>query len=202
MGARLLRRSLLQPLRDRAALEERLDAVAELHAHTAMRQHLARALDGLGDLERLIARIVHGSAVPREVFGLEGALARVPIIATMLRETSVSALARLRDDLDACPRARELIVRALAEPGVGTGRLIRAGYNAELDTLAQFAAEARQWIAMLEADERERTGIKSLKVGYNKVFGYYIEVTTSNLSRVPKTISDGRRSHGRALCDP
>ncbi|HEY7849021.1 MAG TPA: DNA mismatch repair protein MutS, partial [Ktedonobacterales bacterium] len=199
MGARLLRRSLLQPLRDRAALEERLDAVAELHAHTAMRQHLASALDGLGDLERLIARIVHGSAVPREVFGLEGALARVPIIATALRDTSVVALARLRDDLDACPRARELILRALAEPGVGTGRLIRAGYNAELDTLAQSAAEARQWIAMLEADERERTGIRSLKVGYNKVFGYYIEVTTPNLSRVPEnyqrrqTISTGER---------
>ena len=199
MGARLLRRSLLQPLRDRAALEERLDAVAELHAHTAMRQRLASALDGLGDLERLIARIVHGSAVPREVFGLESALARVPIIATALRETSVAALARLRDDLDACPRARELIVRALAEPGVGTGRLIRAGYNAELDTLAQSAAEARQWIATLEADERERTGIKSLKVGFNKVFGYYIEVTTPNLSRVPpdyqrrQTISTGER---------
>jgi DNA mismatch repair protein MutS len=199
MGARLLRRSLLQPLRDRAALEERLDAVAELHTHTAMRQHLARALDGLGDLERLIARIVHGSAVPREVFGLESALARVPIIATTLRETSVAALARLRDDLDACPRARELIVRALAEPGVGTGRLIRAGYNAELDTLAQSAAEARQWIATLEADERERTGIKSLKVGFNKVFGYYIEVTAPNLSRVPpdyqrrQTISTGER---------
>ncbi|HEU4783871.1 MAG TPA: DNA mismatch repair protein MutS, partial [Ktedonobacterales bacterium] len=85
------------------------------------------------------------------------------------------------------------------EPGVGTGRLLRAGYNDELDTLAQSAAEARQWIAMLEADERERTGIKSLKVGFNKVFGYYIEVTTPNLSHVPddyqrrQTISTGER---------
>ncbi len=199
MGARLLRRSLLQPLRNRAALEERLDAVAELHATTAMRQQLASALDGLGDLERLIARIIHGSAAPREVFGLESALARVPMVAAALRDTKVSALVRLREDLDACPRARELIVRALAEPGAGTGRLIRAGYNAELDTLAQSAAEARQWIAMLEADERERTGIKSLKVGFNKVFGYYIEVTTPNLSRVPEdyqrrqTISTGER---------
>jgi DNA mismatch repair protein MutS len=199
MGARLLRRLLLQPLRDRAALEERLDAVAELHVTTAMRQQLANALDGLGDLERLIARIVHGSAAPREVFGLESALARVPIVAAALRDTTVSALVRLRDDLDACPRARELIVRALAEPGAGTGRLIRAGYNAELDMLAHSAAEARQWIAMLEADERERTGIKSLKVGFNKVFGYYIEVTTPNLSRVPEdyqrrqTISTGER---------
>jgi DNA mismatch repair protein MutS len=199
MGARLLRRSLLQPLRDRAALEQRLDAVAELHATTALRQQLASALDGLGDLERLIARIVHGSAVPREAFGLESALARVPIVAAALRDTKTPALVRLRDDLDACPRARELIVRALAEPGAGTGRLIRAGYNVELDALAQSAAEARQWIAMLEADERERTGIKSLKVGFNKVFGYYIEVTTPNLSRVPEdfqrrqTISTGER---------
>ena len=199
MGARLLRRTLLQPLRDRAALEERLDAVSELHQSLAMRQHLARALDGLGDLERLIARVVHGSAVPREVFGLESALARVPIIASLLRDTTASALVRLRDDLDACPRARELIARALAEPGAGAGRLIRAGYNAELDTLAQSATEARQWIATLESDERERTGIKSLKVGYNKVFGYYIEVTTPNLSRVPadyqrrQTIANGER---------
>ncbi|HKW20491.1 MAG TPA: hypothetical protein VJO13_03885, partial [Ktedonobacterales bacterium] len=184
MGARLLRRSLLQPLRDRDALEERLDAVAELHATTAMRQQLASTLDGLGDLERLIARIVHGSAVPREVFGLESALARVPMVAAALSNTRADALTRLREDLDACPRARELIVRALAEPGAGSGRLIRAGYNDELDTLAQSATEARQWIAMLEADERERTGIKSLKVGFNKVFGYYIEVTTPNLSRV------------------
>ncbi len=199
MGARLLRRSLLQPLRNRAALEERLDAVAELHATTAMRQQFARALDGLGDLERLIARIVHGSAVPREVFGLENALARVPNVAAALREARAAALARLHGDLDGCPRARELIVRALAEPGAGTGRLIRAGYNAELDTLVQSITEARQWIAMLENDERERTGIKSLKVGFNKVFGYYIEVTTPNLSRVPEnyqrrqTISTGER---------
>ncbi|HEU5347311.1 MAG TPA: DNA mismatch repair protein MutS, partial [Ktedonobacterales bacterium] len=199
MGARLLRRTLLQPLRDRIALEERLDAVAELYEDTAMRQHLASALDGLGDLERLIARIVHGSAVPREVFGLESALARVPIVAAALRDATASALIQLRADLDACPRARELIARSLAEPGIGTGRLIRAGYNAELDTLARTATEARQWIAMLEAEERERTGIKSLKVGFNKVFGYYIEVTTPNLSRVPpeyqrrQTISTGER---------
>jgi DNA mismatch repair protein MutS len=199
MGARLLRRTLLQPLRDREVLEARLDAVAELHGDTAMRQRLGGALDGLGDLERLIARIVHGSAVPREVFGLESALARVPAAVMALRDATATALVGLCDDLDACPRARELITRALAEPGAGTGRLICSGYSAELDTLAQSAADARQWIAQLEADERERTGIKSLKVGYNKVFGYYIEVTTPNLSRVPaeyqrrQTISTGER---------
>jgi DNA mismatch repair protein MutS len=199
MGARLLRRSLLQPLRDRTALEERLDAVAAVHGTTVLRQQLASALDGLGDLERLIARIVHGSAVPREVFGLESALARVPVVAGALRGTTATALVRLRDELDGFPRARELIVRALAEPGAGTGRLIRTGYNAELDTLAQSAAEARQWIALLEATERERTGIKSLRVGFNKIFGYYLEVTTPNLSRVPEdyqrrqTISTGER---------
>jgi DNA mismatch repair protein MutS len=199
MGARLLRRMLLQPLRDRALLEARLDAVAELQAQTAARQQLGSVLEGLGDLERLTARIVHGSAVPREVLGLESTLARVPLVATALRTSSAAALVALRDDLDACPQARELIARALAEPGMGTGRLIRAGFNVELDSLAQSAAEARQWIAQLEADERERTSIKSLKVGFNKVFGYYIEVTTPNLSRVPaqyqrrQTISTGER---------
>ncbi len=181
------------------AHRQRLDAVAELYAQTAMRQQLASVLDGLGDLERLIARIVHGSAVPREVLGLEGALARVPLVATALRKTKPAALVALRDDLDACPQARELIAQALAEPGMGTGRLIRAGYDRELDMLANSAAEARQWIAQLETDERERTGIRSLKVGFNKVFGYYIEVTTPNLSRVPaeyqrrQTISTGER---------
>jgi DNA mismatch repair protein MutS len=199
MGARLLRRVLLQPLHDRALLEERLDAVAELHTHTAARQHLAHELDGLGDTERLIARIVHGSAVPREVLGLESTLARVPAFVAALEDVSAAALVRLRDDLDACPSARSLIARALAEPANGTGRLIRSGYNAELDALARTATEARQWIATLEVDERERTGIKSLKVGFNKVFGYYIEVTTPNLSRVPpdyarkQTISTGER---------
>ena len=199
MGARLLRRTLLQPLRDRTALDERLDAVEDLRQTTALRQHLASALDGLGDLERLIARVVHGSAVPREVFGLESALARVPLVTATLRDATASALIRLRGDLDACPRARELIARALAEPTVGAGRLIRAGYSAELDALAQSATEARQWIARLESDERARTGIKSLKVGFNKVFGYYIEVTTPNLGRVPadyqrkQTIANGER---------
>jgi DNA mismatch repair protein MutS len=199
MGARLLRRVLSQPLRDRAVLEDRLDAVGDFHQNTALRQHLANALDGLGDLERLIARIVHGSAVPREVFGLESALARVPVISALLGDATAAPLVLLRAEMDACPRARELIARALAEPGAGTGRLIRAGYDADLDTLAQSAAEARQWIATLEGSERERTGIRSLKVGYNKVFGYYIEVTTPNLRRVPsdyqrrQTISTGER---------
>ncbi len=184
-GGRLLRRTLLQPLRDRAALDERLDAVAELCTRAELRQRLVATLAGLADLERLTARIVHGTATPRELHGLGGALARVPQTAAVLRDCHAPALERLRGMLDACADVRERIERVVAEPHAGTGRLLRAGHSAELDALVASIDTSRRWIATLEGLERERTGIKSLRVGFNKVFGYYIEVSRPNLARVP-----------------
>ena len=201
MGARLLRRWLLQPLRERAALEERLDAVAELHARQSTRERLAAALDGLSDVERLIGRVVHGTATPRELHALRLSLARVPALAATLRNVSASALRAIRDTLDPCEDVRDVIASAVNDPtGLESGSgTIRAGYDAELDALVASIREARAWIAGLETTERERTGIRSLKVGYNKVFGYYIEVSRPNLERVPpdyirkQTVAGGER---------
>jgi DNA mismatch repair protein MutS len=199
MGARLLRRTLLHPLRDRAALETRLDAVAELVSRISLRQRLAPLLAGLGDLERLAARIAQGAAVPRELLALASGLGRAPAVVEALVECAATALGETRAELDPCAEARDLILRAVADPGEATGRRLRAGYSADLDALVDSASETRQWIAALEGLERERTGIRSLKVGYNKVFGYYIEVTRPNLARVPddyqrrQTIATGER---------
>ncbi len=199
MGARLLRRTLLQPLHNRPILEERLDAIAELVEHPSLRQHLAAALDGLGDMERLIARIVHGAAVPREIHGLAAGLTRVPSVSAILSRCESSGWRRLTLALDPCPEARQLIETAIADPRAATGRLLRSGYSQDLDGLTATINDARQWIAALEIAERERTGIKSLKVGFTSVFGYYIEVSRPNLSRVPaeyqrrQTLSTGER---------
>jgi DNA mismatch repair protein MutS len=205
MGARLLRRQLLQPLRDREALEARLDAVAELHSRHALREHVAAALDGMGDIERLTARVVHGTALPRELLALATSLARVRELVAALRDAHTPTLIDLRDALDPCDDVRELILRAVEDPDTAPGRTLRAGYDAELDAQIDAIADARAWIARLEAGERERTGIKSLKVGYNSVFGYYIEVSRPNLTRVPpdyqrrQSIAGGERFVTAAL---
>lgn len=199
MGARLLRRTLLQPLRDRAALEARLDVIAELVERVSLRQRLGGLLDGLGDLERLAARVTQGAAVPRELFALASGLGRAPGVIEALADCEAVALRETHAALDPCDDLCELIVRAVADPGEATGRRLRAGYSAELDALVESASETRRWIAALEGVERERTGIRSLKVGYNKIFGYYIEVTRPNLARVPddyqrrQTIATGER---------
>jgi DNA mismatch repair protein MutS len=198
-GARLLRRTLTQPLKDRVLLEERLDAIAELRGDAALREQLGALLDGAPDLERLTARIVQGAAYPREVLTLAAGLARTPALRSALKRCSSSGLQQLAIALDSCDEARELIERAIEDPLNGTGRLLRRGYSTELDALASSASEAKQWIAALEQSERARTGIRSLRVGYNKVFGYYIEVSKPNLSRVPdnyqrrQTLANGER---------
>lgn len=199
MGTRLLRRQILQPLKDRLALEERLDAVAEIHDHPSLREHIAAILDGLGDLERLTARTVHGTAVPRELHALAHGLERVPHLAALLREVQASALKRLCASLDPCLEVRSLVERGVADPALAEGRTIRAGFHEELDALVHSIQQARAWIAALETTERERTGIRSLKVGFNKVFGYYLEVSRPNLPRVPsdyqrkQTLANGER---------
>ncbi|HEX6797266.1 MAG TPA: DNA mismatch repair protein MutS [Ktedonobacterales bacterium] len=198
-GARLLRRQLLQPLKDREALEARLDAVSELHDRAPLRERVAAALDGLGDLERLTARVVHGTALPRELRALAAALVRAAELRTALRDATAPALGALRDQIDPCDDVRELILRAVEDPDAGSGRMLCQGYDAGLDEQHAAIAGTRAWIAGLEAVERERTGIKSLKVGYNQVFGYYLEVTKSWLARVPddyqrrQTIAGGER---------
>jgi DNA mismatch repair protein MutS len=186
MGARLLRRTLLHPLRDRNALERRLDGVAALYGDAALRQRLAAALDGLADLERLSARIVQGRAQSPELHALAASLARVPTVREALRWAEAGALAEVTAQLEPCPEVVRLVESAVALPEASEGRILRRGYSEELDAVVDSIAASRHWIASLERVERERTGIKSLRVSYNQVFGYGIEVTRPNLSRVPE----------------
>jgi DNA mismatch repair protein MutS len=199
MGSRLLRRTLLSPLRDRSILEERLDAIEEIYGDIALRQRLLTGLDGLGDLERLAARIVQGTAVTRELQALAAGLKQSNDLVRMLRAVEAPALQRSRDAIDPCRDVCDLIEEAIGDPGQHAGQTIQPGYSDELDIIVNSIAEAREWIAGLEATERERTGIKSLKVGFNKVFGYYLEVSNAHLSRVPveyrrrQTLVNGER---------
>ena len=184
MGGRLLRRWLGQPLRELAPLLERQEAVAWLHAHAIPRARAIEMLRSVGDIERLAVRVRAGAASPRDVAALRRGLETAPT----LRQALEGAPALLVGRLDACPDAVELIARAIVEDppaALSDGGVIRQGFSPELDQVRSASSNARDYIASLEKTERERTGIKSLKVGYNRVFGYYIEVTTPHLALVP-----------------
>jgi len=187
MGARLLRRWLLAPLVDRAQIEARLDAVEEL-VSSPDRDPVQRRLSEVADLERLVGRCGHGSATPRDLVALARTLRAVADLRELVGGFRSALLQHLTDRMDPHHGLREELERALvADPPASPreGGFIREGYDPELDELRRGASEARRWIRDLEARERERTGIKSLRVGFNKVFGYYIEVTRPHRDRVP-----------------
>lgn len=181
MGSRLLRRRLSQPLLEVAAIEARLDAVAALVADGSRRRRLAAAVDRLTDVERLTGRICQGTATARDCRSLAATLRRVPALRELIEP--LPALAPVLADLDPAAEVAGLVERAVAEDG---DRLVRPGFDRELDTLLGSVESAQRTLLELERRERERTGIRSLKVGYTKVFGYYIEVTRANLKLVPK----------------
>jgi len=186
MGGRLLRKWLGQPLLDTTQLEQRLDAVAWFQA-SAARQAKAMALLGqIADLERLVNRIGSGIATPRELVALRRSLEVISPLRRVFEE-GPPALNWLLAKLKPCQDIVALISQAIAEeppPTLGDG-VIKEGFSAELDEIRSASRDAKKYLANLERQERERTGIKSLKVGYNKVFGYYIEVSKPNLSQVP-----------------
>ena len=188
MGARRLRAWILRPQVDRAEIEMRLDAVAELVVQTVLREEIRRDLSGVQDIERLAARITLGVASPRDLVGLRDTLARLPLVQAKLERAASARLAALREQIDDLADVRERLERAIADdppnlasdPGV-----IRAGYDAELDELRELSRHSKQIIAAMEERERRRTGIASLKIRYNQVFGYYIEISKPNLHLVP-----------------
>ncbi|HLJ80189.1 MAG TPA: DNA mismatch repair protein MutS, partial [Ktedonobacterales bacterium] len=201
MGGRLLRRWLGEPLLDLARLTERQDGIAAALDDSVLRARLAPALAKVGDLERLTNRVLQRLATPRDLVALAGGLRAVERMLDGLPAVP-DGLAHVFAGVAALPELAELIERALVdEPPLtlADGGVIRAGYSAELDEIVYRSRNARQWVADLEAKERERTGITNLKVGYNKVFGYYLEVTNSQLMRVPEdyirkqTLTTGER---------
>jgi DNA mismatch repair protein MutS len=186
MGARLLREWIAQPLLDLVRLNNRLDAVESLFSDELLRMELRERLKAISDLERLTNRIVIGKATPRDLLALRTTLETVPRLRELLG--SLPPFASLIDRLDPCPDVSTHIARAISdEPPNTLDRMgvIRPGYAAELDDTMRATQEARDWIAELEPRERRRTGIASLKVGYNKVFGYYIEISRANADKVP-----------------
>jgi DNA mismatch repair protein MutS len=189
MGRRLLRRRLLRPLIVPAEIRERLDAVEELFVERGVRREIRDALAGIGDLERLAARVALARAAPRELLALARSLAPLPGLARAAAPLRSGRLRALAEGLDALEDVRERIEGAI-DPGapaaLAAGGVVRAGYDPALDELRALRDGAVDWIARLQADERRSTGIDSLKVGFNKVFGYYIEVTRPNLPRVPE----------------
>lgn len=188
MGRRLLRQWISRPLLDRARIERRLDQVQALVSAGLLRAQVREALHGLGDLERLTNRAAAGVATPRDLAALRALLQRLPLVRAPLQAELAPALAPLLEQLDPCEQARDLLEHALADDPPGTlaqPGVIRPGFSEALDGVVSDSAAARDWIARLEAVERQRTGIKSLKVGYNKVFGYYLEVTRANAAAVP-----------------
>jgi len=189
MGARLLKRRILTPLRRRGEIEERLEAVAELHADRRLRRALAENLGNIYDIERLAARIYTGRANARDLLALRQSLSRLPAAKELLAECSSSLLCRTADTIDPLPEVEGLIGAAIKTDPPTTiteGGIIRDGYSPELDELRVTAREGRSWIAKFEAEEGARSGIPSLKVGFNKVFGYYIEVTNTHRDKVPE----------------
>jgi len=186
MGGRLLRRRLLRPSVDVAEIEQRLDAVAELHQATIGRSEIRKSLEPVLDLERLLAKATLGTANPRDMLALGRSLAAVP---SLKRLTGNLSSARLKGlDLDEVVGARDRILNGLAdEPpvNIADGGAIRDGVDAELDDLRDISRNSKQYIAQIEQRERERTGIGSLKVRFNNVFGYYIEISKANLHNAP-----------------
>jgi DNA mismatch repair protein MutS len=189
MGGRLLKRWIHLPLRDVAPITERLEAVAELHGGTDLRARLGGILAGIGDMERLIAKICTNRANPRDIAALKTMLEAVGHTKAALRGAASPSLARLRDTLRVLDPVILAIGSTLADApplSLADGGVIRKGWNAELDELRDITVHGKGWIAALQKTEREATGISSLKIGFNNVFGYYIEITHTHKEKVPE----------------
>lgn len=188
MGARLLRSYVEQPLIERAAIEKRQDAIAEINKHVITREELREYLNPIYDLERLITRVTYKTANPRDLIAFRNSLGMLPAIRTLLEEFDCELLNELKSETDTLEDLHALIDSSIVEEpplSVRDGGLIKDGYNEEADQYRHAKAEGKTWLAELEAKEREKTGIRNLKIKYNKIFGYYLEVTNSYKNLVP-----------------
>ena len=201
MGGRLLRSWLERPLLDLAAIDRRLSAVEALVGDTVGREELILSLSGISDMERLIGRVVYGSAGGRDMASLRASLENLPQVKAKLAPFAAGRLGELAASLDELQDVYQLLCQAIVDDppfSVREGGFIRDGYDGEVDRLRGILSGGKGVIAEVEAREREKTGIKSLKVGYNKVFGYYIEVSRSYYDQVP---ADYIRKQTLANCE-
>ena len=202
MGGRLLRRWLNDPLLDLYEITDRLNAVKELKDNMMLRGELLETLKKVYDIERLAGKMTYGNANARDMITLKNSLQRLPELKTILQQCQSSKLVELYNDLDELKDIAQLIEKSIIEDPPMTikdGGIIKLGYNDEIDQLKLATSEGKNWIVKLEANEKEKTGIKNLKIGYNKVFGYYIEVSKSFIPQVPEryirkqTLTNGER---------
>ena len=203
MGGRLIRRWLNNPLINTKKINQRLDAVGELKDNIILRGDIIDSLKKVYDIERLAGKISYGSANGRDLISLKTSAKQLPEVKKVLAGCKSELLVDLYNNLDILDDIYELIDKTIVdEPPISVkeGGLIKLGFNEEVDRLKTATTDGKKWIVQLEAEEREKTGIKGLKVGFNKVFGYYIEVTKSNVSLVPtdryirkQTLTNGER---------
>ena len=202
MGGRLLRRWLNNPLIEANKINKRLDAVSELKSNIILKGDIVEALKKVYDIERLAGKISYGSANGRDLISLKSSAKQLPEVKRILSQSQSKLLTELYSELDTLDDIYELIEKTIVDDppiSVKEGGLIKLGYDEEIDRLKTATTDGKNWIIELEAKEREKTGIKGLKVGFNKVFGYYIEVTKSNISLVPdryirkQTLTNGER---------
>lgn len=188
MGGRLMRQRLLRPSLQRPEIEARLDAVGELLRQTILRAEVRRELGAILDLERLLAKVTLGTAGPREMLALGRSLEKIPALKKCFQEPCAASLNGIYDRLDDMAEVRDQILQAISDSppvDLGDGGTIRNGYSTELDELRDLSRNGQQYIARIETRERDRTGIQSLKVRFNNVFGYYIEISRPNLHLAP-----------------
>ena len=202
MGGRMLRRWLNDPLVDVWEINNRLEAVKELKDNIILRGDTIEALKKVYDMERLAGRIAYGNATGRDMISLKNSTKQLPLVKKVLENTNAKLLRHLYENLDELTDIHDLIEEAIVdEPpmSIKEGNLIKIGYNEEIDQLKKASTQGKTWLIELEAKEREQTGIKGLKIGFNRVFGYYLEVTKSNMDLVPdryirkQTLTNGER---------
>ncbi len=189
MGGRHLRRWLNDPLIDILEINRRLDAVKELKENIMLRGEILDNLKKVYDIERLAGKMAYGNANARDMITLKNSLTKVPEVKSVLKNSSSFMLKDIYENLDELQDIHELIEKAIVDDPpmtVKDGGIIKIGYDEEVDKLKKATTEGKNWIIQLESDEKQKTGIKNLKVGFNKVFGYFIEVTKSNLDQVPE----------------
>ena len=189
MGARMLRSFVEQPLIDADAINERLDAVTELNMQAMLREEIREYLNPVYDLERLVSRISYRSANPRDLLAFKMSLEMIPHIKNLLANFTSPLLVRINEQMDGLEDLYTLLEASITEDpplAVKEGGIIREGYNEQVDTYRNSKTQGKSWLAQLEAEEKEKTGIRNLKIKYNKVFGYYLEVTNSFKDLVPE----------------
>ena len=202
MGGRLLRRWLNDPLLDTKEIQERLEAVKELKENMILRGDITETLKKVYDIERLSGKMAYGNANARDMLTLKNSLEKLPAVKQVLSQCNSKNLKELYENIDELQDIYELIEKSIVDDppmGIKDGGIIKLGYDEEIDKLKTATTQGKNWIIKLEAEEKEKTGIKTLKIGYNKVFGYYIEVSKSFIPQVPdrfirkQTLTNGER---------